>query len=169
MDVLFVRHAQAETATGEQSDEDRALTEQGAADAAALARALQAMGIKLAAVLSSPLLRAVQTAGPLAKAYGLKMKMADFMAPPGQQDQMRTTLEKLDARHLDTVALVGHAPSIDEMVTGLVAGGANFVSLSKPGVACVRLTSSPDEAELRWLMRREQIQLLGPNAKKKKR
>jgi len=170
MQVIFIRHATAEPA-GAGGDAARRLTAKGRTGSAAAAEALSAMGVKLARVLSSPLVRAMQTAGIAAEAHGAELEEAEFLAPPGDAKAMRSRLAKLAGEAVETVGLVGHAPSLDELLGELAAGSDDIgVSLPKGGVACVELppAESGDAPELRWLLRRKQLALLAGRAKGKK-
>jgi phosphohistidine phosphatase SixA len=70
-----------------------------------------------------------------------------FLVPPGDCEALAAILGDLAAEGIETVALVGHAPSLDEL-------------LGMPGAACVEISADGGEAELRWLMRREQLAML---------
>jgi len=61
MQAIFIRHGSAEAA-GNGADADRRLTEEGYAQVRTTAEAVGAMGVRLELVLTSPLLRAAQSA-----------------------------------------------------------------------------------------------------------
>ncbi|MDZ8117351.1 histidine phosphatase family protein [Pontiella agarivorans] len=75
MTVYFIRHAQSEANLKDilASRRDFPLTEKGRADAQAIAAEFREIA-ELDRVVSSPLLRAQQTAEPIAKAFGLKVE-----------------------------------------------------------------------------------------------
>ena len=163
MDVVFIRHGSAEAA-GAGGDKARLLTAEGQAESRATGEGLGRLGVKLQRVLTSPLVRAVQTAGIVAKAHdGAPVEQTPMLAPPADAQAVRSRLAQLLAEGLDAVGLVGHAPSLDECVGVLVAARPKIgLSLSKAGAACVRLPDDWPDAmpEIRWVLRREQLALL---------
>jgi len=163
MDVLFIRHASAEPA-GKGGDPARRLTAKGKDESRRTARALAAMGIQVQAVLTSPLIRAVETARIVAKVLDAPDPVeAGCLAPPGDVDALRAELARLAGGGADAVAVVGHAPSLDEFIARLAADADDIgASLNKAGAACVALPAakSSDAPELRWLMRRGQLAII---------
>ncbi len=81
MRVTLIRHAEA----GDDAprDESRALTSRGRADARRLGRALARRGVRFTAIVTSPLVRAVQTAEIVAAAteYRGRMTATDLLQP----------------------------------------------------------------------------------------
>jgi phosphohistidine phosphatase SixA len=120
------------------------------------------MGVKLDRILSSPLDRAVQSAEIVSQEHGSPdIAEVGFLVPPGDFESLAAILGDLAAEGIETVALVGHAPLLDELLGMLVANDPEIgTSLSKAGAACVEISADGGEAELRWLMRREQLAML---------
>ena len=163
MKVIFIRHASAEPA-GADGDEARKLTAEGKAESKATAGALGVLGVRLDLILTSPLVRAVQTARVTAEVHaGAEVQVEDALAPPGDAEALRRRLAALNRGGPETVAVVGHAPSMDGFIAAVAASAEDIgTSLSKAGAACVLLPppESSDPPELRWLMRREQLAML---------
>lgn len=165
MKVIFIRHAESEPAAPE-GDAARRLTDEGKAQAKTAAKALQKLGIQLKLILSSPLVRALQTAEIVAELHaGAKVAAANCLVPSEQfkVEPVKAKLDELFKEGLSSVAMVGHAPSLDQCVGQLVAGVSRTgISLSKAGAACVELPAkdSPTGAELRWVMRHDQLAAL---------
>ena len=163
MQAIFIRHGDAAPAGGG-PDADRQLTEEGRNQSLTAAEALRAMGVKLERVLTSPLARAVQTAGTVAEVHdGAEVEVAEFLAPPGDAKPLGKRLAELDREGISAVALIGHTPSLEECIGELVAGTSGLgLSLQKAGAACVEVPppESSDSPELRWLMRRGQLAML---------
>jgi phosphohistidine phosphatase len=117
MRVFLVRHAEA--APGE-PDELRELTPAGRAKARELGE--QLAGERPDAVLSSPLLRARQTAEPIAKAAGLDPEADERLG-------FGATLESLRAATAgrgETVVAVCHQPDCGEIVEALTGREVAF-------------------------------------------
>jgi phosphohistidine phosphatase len=115
--VYIVRHAEA--AAGE-PDEQRALTPAGRAQARTVAERLAREEPRLDAVLSSPLLRARETAAAIAQAAGLEAEVEQRLAPGATAADVRAAVAGRGAR----VAIVGHQPDCGEVVAELSAGPA---------------------------------------------
>ncbi len=117
MRLFIVRHAEA--APGD-SDELRPLTPAGR-DAA------RALGTRLAdrrpdAVVSSPLLRARETAGLIAQACGLEAEADERLSPGATAETLREAV----AGRGDTVVAVGHQPDCSEILLALSGREAPF-------------------------------------------
>lgn len=113
MRLVLVRHAEA--APGE-PDELRTLTPEGHEQARALGERLRSDGIEPDAVLSSPLLRARETAADLG--FG-EPEPLDELAPGATADGVRTAVRGRG----ETVIVVGHQPDCGQ-ITAALRGGA---------------------------------------------
>jgi phosphohistidine phosphatase SixA len=108
--LFLVRHAEA--APGE-PDELRPLTDAGRAVARALGERLKAE--RPAAVLSSPLLRARETAEAIARAASLTPEADERLAPGATADTVREAVEGRG----DPIVAVAHQPDCSEIVFAL--------------------------------------------------
>jgi len=115
--LFVVRHAEA--APGD-PDELRPLTGAGRAAARALGDRLSEH--ELDAVLSSPLLRARETADAIARAAGLVAEPDERLAPGADADSVREAV----AGRGDTVVTVGHQPDCSEIVLALSGERVSF-------------------------------------------
>ena len=113
--LVIVRHAEA--ASGE-PDELRPLTPEGRDAARALGRRLADEGIAPDAVLTSPLLRARETAQELARPAGLEPEPDERLAPGATPEAVRAAAEERG----ETVVVVGHQPDCSRIVAALVGG-----------------------------------------------
>jgi phosphohistidine phosphatase len=113
MRLVLVRHAEA--APGD-PDELRTLTPEGRDQARTLGERLRAGGVLPDAVLSSPLVRARQTAEALG--FG-EPEALDALAPGATADDVRTAT----AGRGETVVVVGHQPDCSR-ITAALRGGA---------------------------------------------
>jgi len=163
MDVLIIRHAIAEerdvfSRTGE-PDGLRPLTGKGIKRMRRAARGLSTLVPQLETLATSPLIRAVQTAEIVAQVYDdIDLLETDALKPSATAND---TLHFLQQLAIDqTVALVGHEPSLSELIGWLTAkSDLPFLELKKGG-AC--LLSFYDEvyaggATLRWLLTPAQL------------
>jgi phosphohistidine phosphatase len=112
MRLYLVRHAKAEQG---EPDEMRALTPDGRAAARDLGRRLAAEGVTPDAVLTSPLLRARETAAEIARATGAEVQALDTLAPGTTTADVRAAIQGRG----DTVVVVGHQPDCGQIAAEL--------------------------------------------------
>jgi phosphohistidine phosphatase len=135
-------------------DADRPLIPAGEREARNAGRALRALRVKPDRVVTSPLVRARQTAQLAAAELGVKVYEDDALRPGFSSGD----LDALLARHRgECVVLVGHDPDFSGLLRD--TAGAN-VAFPKGGVATVDMPSG----ELRWLMRPRALRLLAKDA-----
>lgn len=150
MELYFLRHAEAEDARSGLADGDRRLTPEGSEATKREAEGLRKLGLKLDLVLTSPLVRARQTAEIVAKALGLPTPTAASQLASGCE---LADLRSLLSEHADCkrVMLVGHEPDFSRMVSQLV--GSASLKLKKGGIARVNADSiESGRGELEWLL-----------------
>lgn len=156
MELYFLRHGKAvEPGTrGIADDFSRELTPKGTEEMEAEAKALERLGVKPGVILTSPLVRARQTAQIVAKRLGLKKELieTDLLSPGCDLERLR----KLLGQHstCKSVMLVGHEPDFSSMVGELIGGGASSVEFKKGGLAHVTVERSvqPGGGVLNWLV-----------------
>ncbi|HYX89792.1 MAG TPA: phosphohistidine phosphatase SixA [Gaiellaceae bacterium] len=116
MQLYLVRHAEA--ASGE-PDELRPLTREGREAARELGRRLAAEGVRPDAILTSPLLRARETAAELARPAGLQPEPDERLAPGASAEGVRAAAGERGGR---TVVVVGHQPDCGRIAAALTGG-----------------------------------------------
>ena len=136
--LWLLRHAEAEDGL---PDDERPLTERGAIQADAVGRALAVLGVHLDACLSSPKLRAVQTAERTCEPLGVPVTIEPALSG-----------EPFDVRELTAglgdVLLVGHDPSFSLLLHDLTGSQAR---MKKGGLAAI------SKGELVTLMRPSEL------------
>jgi len=118
MRLYLVRHA--ESASGE-PDELRRLTPGGEEQARALGERL-AGRLPPEVVLSSPLLRARQTADAIARAAGCASEVDERLAPGANAEGLLAAIEGRG----ESVAAVGHQPDCGEIALALTGESRPF-------------------------------------------
>jgi len=113
--LYLVRHAEAEKG---EPDELRKLTPGGREQACALGTRLAGEGVQPDAVLSSPLLRARETAEELARPAGLRPEPDERLAPGATTESVR---EAVGGRG-EHVVVVGHQPDFGRIAAELTGG-----------------------------------------------
>ena len=155
--LYFIRHGIAAERGTYARDEDRPLTETGRSRTEGVAWRLQALGCKVDCILSSPLVRAQQTAGILLD-VGLSAtsEILDDLAPEGSLQNWLMWLTNWQTRHSQScLALVGHEPNLSYWAQELVSGQvSDRWILKKAGVIGVSVPAATDaigQSELFWL------------------
>jgi phosphohistidine phosphatase len=139
--IWFLRHGDAEDGD---PDFDRRLTDKGERQARTAGAALAALGVRFDVCLTSPKVRARETARLACEPLGLEAT-----------DEQRLAGGDFDPRQLapglDEVLLVGHEPDISNAINDLTGGR---VDMKKGGIAAV------EDDELRVLVRPKEAKLI---------
>jgi phosphohistidine phosphatase len=151
MELYLLRHAHAgDPATWDGPDERRPLSDKGEKQSDRLGRFLAGIGFQSDAIITSPKVRAAQTAKLVADRLGL---------PVGEDDRLGGvlslgTLEAIlrDAGDPNRPVIVGHDPDFTELVAILC--GAARVPMKKGALARIDLDRplEPGGGTLRWLV-----------------
>jgi phosphohistidine phosphatase len=139
--LWLLRHAEAADGF---PDDDRPLTERGVRQAQAAGRALARMGVTIDACLSSPKLRAVQTARLACEPLGVNVTLEPALS--GEPFDVHAL-----TAGLGDVLLVGHDPSFSMTLHDLTGAQAR---LRKGGLAAV------EKGELIVLLRPRELEVM---------
>ena len=114
--LYLVRHAKGENRDGKKPDFQRSITEKGREDALKVAESLKATEKTPAVIISSPALRARQTASIFAGRLGYRTKAVRTRKILYDQDG-RVILQMLQGLDpaLERVMVVGHNPSLSDL------------------------------------------------------
>jgi phosphohistidine phosphatase len=135
--LVLIRHAiAAPLGVGMASDQERPLTPKGEEHFRHVAKSLAQLLPRPRAILTSPLLRARQTADIAAQAWGGPRPRVVPALAYGDGSHIRRALTNYD--DADTVALVGHEPWTSEITARLLGGkSARAFHYRKGGVAAI--------------------------------
>jgi phosphohistidine phosphatase len=119
--LYILRHAEAEALSPSGLDADRALTDAGTKRMKLVARAIAKMEPGFDAIFVSPLLRARQTAEPVAAACRFKgvPTVTEALAPGADP---ASVLEELETAGCTSALVVGHEPHLGSLFGRLVSG-----------------------------------------------
>jgi phosphohistidine phosphatase len=156
VELFLIRHAEA-LELGERgitNDDERPLSEKGEADAQAAATALQAKGIVLDRLVTSPLLRARQTAEILLRVWSrpeLILDTCDSLTPSGKPRKLSKILLKTGG---EKIGLVGHMPHLGEYAAWLLGNKKFEIEIAKAGIALITCGELPAKGlgSLQWLV-----------------
>ena len=157
MKIYLIRHSNAVDpgTPGYEDDSARPLTEKGRDKMEKIASALKALGIAPDLIVSSPYLRAKETAEILAK--GLKYKtdiaFSDALVPMENADRI---IGEINEKYsVDELMLVGHEPCLANLVGVLTASAPGIeMDIKKGGICCLSADDLKVErkAALEWLL-----------------
>lgn len=152
MRCYFLRHGLAgDPAEWQGKDFDRPLTGDGQTRMAREAKTIDKLKLDLDAIVTSPLVRAKQTATIVAERLDLTDKLEEDPRLGGNFDIKG--LAGILEQHPDAgaIMLVGHEPSMSDVI-GNIIGGAS-IDLKKGALACVELRDPPAlKGQLVWLL-----------------
>lgn len=161
--LLLVRHAHAgDRDSGKWPDDTlRPLTDKGRKTQAKVAKALGDLGLMPELVLTSPWLRAAQTAEIIQQTLALPSPPVPCLALAADPD-----LGALDAAlgtprgDKTVVALVGHSPWMEELVGLLLTGAAHGLAVDFPKSGVVAIDADrigPRAGTLRFFLRPKMV------------
>jgi phosphohistidine phosphatase len=166
MELFLLRHAPAveRGARGFENDSARPLTPKGRRQMRKTAAALKKLAPPFDLILSSPCLRARQTAEIVAAGLKLKkrLKFSNALAPGGGAALLLRQLGR-EKPAPDKILLVGHEPDLSRLVSLLTAGGPQLQLDFKKGGLC-KLEAGKLRAgkcaALAWLLTPKQMKLM---------
>jgi phosphohistidine phosphatase len=158
MNLYIIRHAIAvdEATSDYESDSERPLTDKGRKKMRQIAKALRNLGVEFDLILSSPYVRACETAEILADLFKMKDKVvfSDNLIPLGNPQLLIGEINEKPA--MDSLAIVGHEPHLSALIGLLTAEGSKLeITLKKGGVCYLSaddLHHQDHRATLEWLL-----------------
>jgi phosphohistidine phosphatase len=152
--LYLVRHGIAEEqGPAFPNDEDRPLTAEGIRRLEQSVKGLRALDVSLDHVLTSPLVRAKQTAEIVAAGLGFRepLLVVDALRPGARFEALMAELERLGKAK--GVALFGHEPSMGEFGARLI-GAARPLLFKKGSVCRIDADTIPPvgTGALQWLL-----------------
>jgi len=118
-------------------DGERPLTKKGIEKARLVMDGIRELGAKPDSILSSPLVRAWQTAEIAAKVLHFakdKIQRTEALLPESDPSLLMKELSRMKA---EQVLCTGHAPHMDEFIAYATGSRRSFTALKKAGVACL--------------------------------
>jgi phosphohistidine phosphatase len=165
MDIIFFRHGIAvEREDWKGEDDDRPLTDEGSTRTQQAARGLRSLLDQPHLILSSPLLRARQTAELARQALktDAKIEITEDLLPGASPERVLTGLARVTQNAV--VLCVGHEPHISTTVSAMISGKTMAsLEIKKAGACCVRFSShaKAGAGTLLWLLLPKTLRALG--------
>jgi phosphohistidine phosphatase len=164
MNLYLLRHGLA-VEPGEHGftrDSERPLTLKGKAKLAQITAAMEELGLSFEVILSSPYVRARQTAGIVADAFGARKRIefTEALTPSGNPRKLIEVINHLSSQD---ILLVGHEPCLSEFISFLISGTTSVPILVKKAGLC-KLSAETLRygscATLEWLLTPKQMLLM---------
>ena len=166
MKLFILRHgiAVVRDDANAENDSRRQLTPKGKRQLRRTAAAMKQMGLRFDLILSSPYLRAKQTAEIVAESLKLQKRLeySDALAPDGSPKNLTRELNELEPAP-ENVLLVGHEPYLSRLISLLTTGSLDLMMEFKKGGLCkleVEKLSHERCAMLVWLLTPKQMKRL---------
>ena len=154
-ELYIMRHglAVARGSVGFADDAQRTLLPEGKEKMREIAEGLKRVGLELDWVVSSPLVRAVETAKITAESLASTetVDVCDAMRPGGSPEDVIAFLAKRPSR--TRVLVVGHEPDLSELAARLIGAGSQAnLGLKKGGCCMVSFEEFPPRSpgQLEW-------------------
>ena len=161
-ELYFVRHGLAEERGDAWPDDaKRPLTDEGISRMRKAARGLSRLGVSVDIVLTSPLVRARQTAEIVAGELDPRPSLVNVesLTPGGSYAAVVADLEKHSRK--TRIALVGHEPMIGELAAKMI-GSRHPIEFKKGAVCRIDVEQLPPTGpgDLRWLMTTKMLRMV---------
>ena len=167
MRLYLLRHAIAvpHGTPGYTQDAKRPLTDEGRAQALQVGQGLKRLNIAPDLVVTSPYLRAAQTAEHVTQVLQPRLPIKELEALRVEAKPSETSAALAAFAGHDRLLLVGHEPHLSAWIAELTAGrGGMRCLMKKAGVACVEIERVPPPAgsgTLRWLLTPKHLTFIG--------
>ena len=160
MEVYLLRHADAlPRGTPGYPNDDRPLTEEGAEKMAEGARGIVIVLNKVDVIISSPLVRALDTAKITAEALGFdkKIVVTDYLVPGYPQRSLFNFLQAYNKEN--RIMLVGHEPHMGYLASSLLGIAEHVIEFKKGGLCRIDIDGFPPKkkGKLQWHLTPKQL------------
>ena len=139
-EIYIMRHGIASKRTGDGGaleDAKRNLTAEGKEKMRKIGRGLQSLCVSLDWIVTSPLVRAVETAEIVAQSFdpAVRLDLCDGLRPGEPAEKILSLLAKQPGRV--RVLLVGHEPDLGNLAARLIGAGPHANLVLKKGGCCL--------------------------------
>jgi len=134
MNIYLIRHSDSEKSSSSKKDFDRELTEEGKEKIKTAAEGWKHLVKSFDIIVSSPLMRAVQTAKIVAEVFEYKKDIIiDKRISGGRKTD--DLIELANSLSGEEIAFVGHEPDFSNHVSNLISSSGAFVDFKKGAIA----------------------------------
>lgn len=160
--ICLLRHAEAEAVSSTGLDADRTLTKDGHKRMQAVSRGIVRLGLTFDEILISSLVRARETAEPVAAALGHSrpLLVTPNLNPGADPDQV--LLEASRFKRNSSILMVGHMPHLGGTFGRLLMGRTGLgVPMKKASLAAFDGDPAGGPAELRFYLPARVLESIG--------
>jgi phosphohistidine phosphatase len=140
--LILVRHATAENVHPELDDMDRPLEPCGEKESIQMAEELNGLELSVEAIISSPARRAWATARVFADCFARRVDL-DERLYNGTDSDLLDVIQEMDEEY-STILLVGHNPSLSDLLCDLLDGAVEDLSTAAVAVLEFDVAEWPD-------------------------
>jgi phosphohistidine phosphatase len=167
VNLYLLRHAIAANKDDPafESDSERPLTKKGIKKFRKAARGIERLGVSFDAILSSPLVRARQTADLVAEILGQESAVDEMpaLAPESSPEQLVSELSSVEGK--EHVMLVGHEPFLGNLAGFLLTRKNDSdvrIPLKKGGICRIEIDTVPptQAGTMHWLLTPKQLRMI---------
>ena len=167
MNLYLLRHgiAAAKDDPAFESDRERPLTKKGMKKFRKAARGIERLRVSFDAILTSPLVRARQTADIVAEILGQESIVEEIpaLAPDSSPEQLLSELSRLEGK--ENLMLVGHEPFLGKLAGFLLTRKNDSdaqLPLKKGGICRIEIDAVPptQPVQMHWFLTPKQLRLL---------
>ena len=143
-------------------NDDRPLTEEGIEKISKAARGIIRVVDEVDIILTSPMVRAADTAKIVAEALNAesKLQVCHELAPGSSLKNLLTYLTKF--KKLRSIMIVGHEPDLTYFASALLGKKSSVIEFKKGSLCCIELTTIPSRRDgvLLWHCTSKQLRLM---------
>ena len=165
MELFIIRHGIAHDHAPSGEDSDRQLTSEGIDNIKHTARALEQLDLTFDLILSSPYVRAWQTAAIIAKQLDLQDELEECpQLASGEPAEPLLAEIARRSRKAGSILLAGHEPDLSQLISLYISGGNRVPVLMKKGsLAKISFPGAvgPGKGILEWLLAPKHLVALG--------
>ena len=163
MRIYLLRHAIAvDRGSAAYVDDDRPLTEEGAEKMSKAAKGLASLIPDIDVILTSPLIRAHDTANIAARALRAenKVQVCKELSSGSSVKNLMTYLSKF--RSLNSIMLVGHQPDLGFIASLLLGSDSSIIEFKKGSLCCIEVSTLPPRSKgtLIWHLQPKHLRAL---------
>jgi phosphohistidine phosphatase len=161
--VYILRHAIAvERGTAGYPNDDRPLTEDGKEKMAKAAKGIAELVDDVDVILTSPLIRAHDTARIVARALGVeqKLEVCKDLMPGSSIKDLLSYLSKFKGLH--SIMVVGHQPDLGYLASALLGSDESIVEFKKGALSAIEVSTLPprSKGKLIWHLQPKHLRAL---------